>query len=803
MYHSTIAHAPSTTPEEVLDHIETQMMLDTQNNNIERLVTILAEKYDQALFPGPSRDGDRRIVALIGAGMGVQSHLDVASTAAERVENALILENVTLAQCKKEKKPLCGNDSSFVSRKSYRQALEDLTLQRGGIVMPPDFETRLEALCEGHAIEDCVREELTKLYAARHNVTLGYEILAHLFELKMLDLIINFNFDEILDDAIERIIRPAQYVRIISDGDYAPNDGRQRYIKPHGTISYPSSLRFRKVDYSFIPQGVLSAIQNGLRKETTFLVVGFAMRSIEFNALIIRVTQDVPGFNPLFFLIDKEPKRVLSDLRPLLPNALLKRIMVLPSQEKDPAKEMIPTVFDKVRDRINVSGFERLQDRLFSRAVACLFSNLIYDAQPVAEKQPCDNLSTQAKWRPTYLYLRTAVALVAAIARQKGRINLEAQGDTRLGAMYRRYVDACPVGTPLRSLADMCQDLGLVNYSYVRQLFQVPQGETRREEWLVRRLRKVAEAHQRDKVQEEKRAATRLTREFIRRYKDDRRKDDLMKKALIQLRGMSSKDIAHVPNNDVSVVYPAERKKHITSIEHWDALKATTRRLCKESTWNELWSITEAGDWVFDEVWEDICDHAHKTPIVIRMIVKGMDRTDKTREKGRKKIDETPSKPRLKLEVHGLPRGEHNRMLNCWVNTANGKTKLNAAIYSHRSDEDTYMSPVLMSNEAESGAIDEALGTSSSDDAQFLMTLFEAYRVAAIAERIMNACLLDRQGDDAKTVEWVRRAYKMKKANINAADFEKVRDEIKKHKDTIKEAVEHFKELGMEVYIQE
>jgi hypothetical protein len=116
---------------------------------------------------------------------------------------------------------------------------------------PGEFERALAALAEQYG-EDRVREELRRTYGDRYRPYLAFEIIAHLFKHRFIDAIINFDFDELLDEAIEGEMGTSEYRRVYFEGqctglDRLIVDRRLKiplYVKPYGTVSYPSSIRF-------------------------------------------------------------------------------------------------------------------------------------------------------------------------------------------------------------------------------------------------------------------------------------------------------------------------------------------------------------------------------------------------------------------------------------------------------------------------------------------------------------------------------------------------------------------------------
>lgn len=113
-----------------------------------------------------------------------------------------------------------------------------------------EFETLL--LAAGRFAPAAVLAELCDKCDFEHYPSLTYEILAHFMKHGLLDAIVNFNFDELLDHAIDEELGSEQYTRIVRDGDWARklrvHEGNDPwrfdlplYIKPHGTVSDPAS----------------------------------------------------------------------------------------------------------------------------------------------------------------------------------------------------------------------------------------------------------------------------------------------------------------------------------------------------------------------------------------------------------------------------------------------------------------------------------------------------------------------------------------------------------------------------------
>lgn len=180
-----------------------------------------------------------------------------------------------------------------------------------------DFENFLSLLTTHIVHQKTLREELTKLLGVRHAPNLFYEIIAHMLKHSFFDAVISYNFDELLDQSIEEELCNQNYKYVLSDG-HCVNleellvDGRLKtpiFIKPHGTHSHKSSLRFTKRHYFDLPSDIENMMvqliegyrgeeygENKINKVNLF-VVGFNLESIELNKIINKY---LPGESTIF-----------------------------------------------------------------------------------------------------------------------------------------------------------------------------------------------------------------------------------------------------------------------------------------------------------------------------------------------------------------------------------------------------------------------------------------------------------------------------------------------------------------------
>ncbi len=189
----------------------------------------------------------------------------------------------------------------------------------------PDFEQMLAVLTqEKYYGPTELRKQISKFADFRYCPSLFYEIVAHLFKHSFIDVIINFNFDELLDNVIAEEVGKENYFHILSDGDCVSLDeimvdGRLKipvYIKPHGTVRHKSSLRFTKEQYIDIPEQIrvlLKDLIEGNRQcqpvidKVNLICVGFNMASIEIMEMLDKY---LPGGSKIYhFAYEKNDSR--------------------------------------------------------------------------------------------------------------------------------------------------------------------------------------------------------------------------------------------------------------------------------------------------------------------------------------------------------------------------------------------------------------------------------------------------------------------------------------------------------------
>ena len=325
------------------------------------------------------------------------------------------------------------------------------------------FETNLLAF--NRFRPNILLDELKNMYAHRYYPIFCYEILAHLLKHRFVDVIINFNFDEFLDQSIEDEVGTDEYYKIISDGDCpehllytdpSAEDGEKPdlpiYIKPHGTASHKSTLRFTREDYFRLPTDIKRLIKNLLIKPNTPLIlisVGFNMQSFEFNEIIKEQSMG----SEIFYINKSEPK-----IQPPIESFDKKLIKIDEKNDIDAVfNQLWESTCRPFKDTYKPRSIDRhkILSSIFRKY--CDFSN---------------NLNKQKKHFKDYCYSRTIVELLIYAAKSKGLINLSHAATNRCGTYFDLYQQVTRGYKTRKSFIDILNNFGFVEAEYGFELFQ-------------------------------------------------------------------------------------------------------------------------------------------------------------------------------------------------------------------------------------------------------------------------------------------------------------------------------------------
>jgi len=345
-----------------------------------------------------------------------------------------------------------------------------------------DFETLLFAWSKYD--RKSVLGALKKMCEIKHVPHIVYESLAHLLKHRFLDILINFNYDELLDDSLNEELSPQDRKFIYSDGDCPENledfqdemlIGKRLkkpvYIKPHGTISHLNSLRFTREDFYLMPNAIRETISHLLNAEIkddsfytrqkfmpiNFIVIGFGMESIDLIQIIKKYIENAKEkeeyIPPKFWFFDtksrlSEFKDIDEDLAELIKD---NHECILVKDEKEGKKlgDLLVKLISEIRScfkpEYKPKGIDRhlLIDEIFK----C--------------KDKKDVISRKEKTKGIYLEDRLLFELSISYLECDGILNTTQIVESRAGKYFHLLQKLTNNSITLK---EKCEKIGLKNY---------------------------------------------------------------------------------------------------------------------------------------------------------------------------------------------------------------------------------------------------------------------------------------------------------------------------------------------------
>lgn len=617
-----------------------------------------------------SQEPRRRIVVVVGAGATEAAGLPGTNDAIEQIEQTMA--------------------PSLLKRELNRLHLEYQ-------LKPTEFETVL--LAASRFDRETVLRTLHHMLGRRYRPTLAHELLAHLLKHRFIDAIVNFNFDELLDQSVEDEIGRGHYLHIISDGDCPPDLNRAMkdglrfhlpvYVKPHGTVSHKSTMRFTRGDYLLLPTDISHLLRKLLSDmPVTLVVIGFKMQSFEFNRI---VTDCMVQPQCAIYNLTRELRPEPAPDQPIL--------------DLYNAGSYIPvtsclSLDDRMRElweRVQAQFTESFQPRGIARheLVCSVFRHL--------RDQP----DTNASLENLYLHDRAVLELALATAKAKGFVNTRVLSNGRAGRYFRLWKERSESSTTdPKTLFDLCISLGLVQCSYSREALRLAGCE---------RVDAASSPAPRVMTEEE------FKTEGMPTLRDATMSQ--MKRgwgqALTERTSMEPALLEMFARDEVEVVsaHPATRHELCADpvvLDTLTALKAYTVHSLDESTWDTLLCVAETGEWLIRKgVLELVRPRTWRLGLIV---------ADNTQ---RQLIEDKCKNTEIDLKIRELSWWLHNQHMTLFVQ----ESIVQKAIFFERRLRSPRIGPVIVEGK----------------DAQPLLDVFFAYwlkaeRAGSIsAEDVANA----------------------------------------------------------------
>jgi len=413
------------------DNTLSELAQDLVDNNYWASFDRLEPALSSDIRP-PNRER-RRVIVVVGAGGSLSAGLPLG-----RVAAGLLIKEMKVDEDELD---------------------EDLrALTRVYSLNRDELETKLLALGSTAGRSQKLRRKINEIYKHRFAPVLAYEILAHLMKHRFVDAIINFNFDELLDQSIADELNEDDYYRIISDGDCSPvldvlgrgTLDHPVYLKPHGTASHKSTLRFTREAYHGLPADIVDVIDHLIRPgakmnaefPVTFIIVGFAMQSFEFNELANGAKQ---GSN-VFYINPTFPK---------------------------PSPSLQPHLSDSAKlVEIGVRSLDDTMAELWTRvAKKCDWHVREIDRHRLITKVLRRQAGDKDYNERDYLQDRFLVELCLSIGKGKGLVSMQELCNDRCGRYFDLWRKHCN-GEP-GTLFSFCEKMGLKSYAYAGEAFRL------------------------------------------------------------------------------------------------------------------------------------------------------------------------------------------------------------------------------------------------------------------------------------------------------------------------------------------
>lgn len=414
---------------------------------------IIREGQEIELFKDQDRKKERFIL-VAGAGASyaaTNKYIPLGKEAAEEIRKRLLEKPIPETLIKEEIDRL-----SFIYR------------------LPPDeFETKILAYSKYGRKE--VIEALREICGYAYIPSLSYEIIAHMFKHRFIDGIINFNYDEVLDVAVREELQKGDFKFIYSDahcpGSYHElliNDRLRQpvYIKPHGTISHRSSLRFTREDFFSIPPEIRNTMKDLIEAAVieqnqqqpylnlNLILVGYSLTNFEFIKLIQEYLETRERADLTIWVFDTNLH--LDEVEKEFQKEQWARIEIKyfdlgHYKLEDYMLALWKLIEGNFKDHYKPRGIERHQ------LVNHIFNFSADQLKSLGRGENAQKKSNQSK----YFLGRFYVELIIAYLQSDGILNAKQILEDRAGDYFHLYLESGGTDTSLR---EHCERLGLKVY---------------------------------------------------------------------------------------------------------------------------------------------------------------------------------------------------------------------------------------------------------------------------------------------------------------------------------------------------
>jgi hypothetical protein len=491
---------------------------------------------------------DHRVIVVVGA--GASEVLPNSAEAIERAKKRVVTDKTIEDEVRRERDRLT------------RVFDQD----------PAHFDTELAAMSVTRWREQIVRDTFAEIFRHRFVPLLQYELVAHLFKHRFVDVVVNFNFDELLDQAIADELNQDEYARVVSEGDVPlEGDDVRIYMKPHGTAAVPSSMRFTRDHYWSMPASISTALGRVCDSQpVVVLAIGYSFRGFDLNECL----NQAPPASELYCFDRGMPK----------PTPKLKRL----------TPRLIPVAGNDLPVRIGTVWklvHKKLSRRLPVRGVARheLVARLFGHRREAVSKA----VGTQRAELVDYFRDRTLIEICLSFAKGKGLVTVSQLATDRSGIYFGHYAEHHRSGEGV-SLTELCDHLHLegVGYGHEAMTYRPDQDRKRRPRVMTRMEFKAAISDILELLVSSKGLLTTPVRAELQRASTRRLFVDTMSR-------LYEADEVEF-RSDRSVTTRALFRKAVP-LDNATAVHWRTRELLRARDYNTLLLVAETGEWLLKE----------------------------------------------------------------------------------------------------------------------------------------------------------------------------------------------------------
>lgn len=527
---------------------------------------------------------------------------------------------------------------------------------------------------------------------------LGYELIAHLLRHGFLDHVITFNFDEVLDAAIENELERDGFVRIISDTDLPSTTkaaDRPSYLKLHGTISVPESLRFTKEQTQTLSPEMLRLLDKTVfRKPRIHLVtIGYSWNDDDFvqwvvarmdrieRVTIVRNGRDVPP------LLDERfaSRRAIGQ-----PSGLREKVDIVSMQavarrlgiEQPFADHLLLALVNGIEAELT-----RREEPFVPAARHVVLSLAFYPQRAGTD--------TERPWKIGQCYnthdakSRLRMELWLQLVKSKGMLNLSVLARTpRIHRYWAQCADLYPHKPPL------------IDHFMPQEIQPSSHGEVKETYFSTLHSGEDVIASMMADFRWPRLATTVPTITLASSTpKLSRQRIDTEELVHLELtRIWAGEEVEVLPSPDPRAEWLFHDPKPVTS---YLALRKKTLALLHED-WTHLFVVAESGSWLLEGGLATICG-APETPRTILLIVasdEGLEdwkAWNTIRRELKERMRSAPAGVRV-LEM-SIPWWQHNRHLSLALRMPSARVNLLGGIYFRRRLKDSRVAPVVVDKE--------------------------------------------------------------------------------------------------------